>query len=130
MRRTLLVATVTMVFVGLLSGTALAHQCINASKSDQAAGAQLILGPDFQTPIYMSQGLQKRLELGVIDAETFEEEFHGLIAFDTDGDGVPDLSTWIGVGPDGEVPLEAQFAGPACRGLTNIGIYLTQCVGA
>ena len=101
MRRTLLVATVTMVFVGLLSGTALAHECINASKSDQAAGAQVILGPDFQTPIYISQGLQERLEHGVIDSDTFEEEFHGLIAFDADGDGVADLSTWIGVGPTG-----------------------------
>ena len=130
MRRTLQVATVTMVFLGLLSGTALATECINASKSDQSAGAQLILGSDFQTPIYISQGLQQRLEHGVIDAEAFEEQFHGLIAFDTDGDGVADLSTWVGVGPDGEIPLEAQFAGPACRGLTNIGIYLTQCVGA
>ena len=34
-----------------------------------------------------------------------------------------DLSTYI-VGPEGEVPLEAQLRGPACRGLTNIGIYL------
>jgi hypothetical protein len=56
--------------------------------------------------------------------------FHGLIAFDFDGDGVADASTWIGVGPDGEVPLQAQFRGPACRGLTNIGIYLEQCIGA
>jgi hypothetical protein len=120
----------TMAFLGLLSGTALATECINASKSDQSAGAQLILGSDFQTPIYLSKGLQQRLEHGVIDAETFEEQFHGLIAFDTDGDGVADLSTWVGVGPDGEIPLEAQFAGPACRGLTNIGIYLTQCIGA
>ena len=56
-------------------------------------------GPDFQTPIYISQGLQERLEHGVIDSDTFEEEFHGLIAFDADGDGVADLSTWIGVGP-------------------------------
>jgi hypothetical protein len=43
---------------------------------------------------------------------------------------VADASTWIGVGPEGEIPLEAQFRGPACRGLTNIGIYFEQCVGA
>jgi hypothetical protein len=129
MRRTLLVATVTMIFVGMLSGTALALECINASKSDQSAGAQLILGPDFETPIYISQGLQERLENGVVDFET-GEGFHGLIAFDLDGDGVADASTWFGVGPEGEIPLEAQFAGPACRGLTNIGVYLTQCAGA
>jgi hypothetical protein len=129
MRRTLLIATVTMVFVGMLSGTALATECINASKSDHSAGAQLIIGPDFQTPIYISKGLQERFENGVVDFET-GEGFHGIVAFDTDGDGVADLSAWFGVGPDGEIPLQAQFAGPACRGLTNIGIYLTQCVGA
>jgi hypothetical protein len=114
----------------MLSGTALAHECINASKSDQTAGAQLILGPDFETPIYISQGLQERLEKGVITEETFGEQFHGLVAFDTDGDGVADLSTWIGVGPDGEVPLVAQLAGPTCRGLTNIGIYVEECLGS
>ena len=128
MRRTFLLATVTVVFVGMLSGTALALECINASKSDQSAGAQVVLGPDFQTPIYISQGLQKRLENGVVDYET-GEGLHGLVAFDTDGDGVADLSTWFGVGPDGEVPLVAQFAGPACRGLTNIGIYIEECLG-
>ena len=80
-------------------------------------------------PIFITQGLLNRIEGGLVDAET-GEGFHGIIAFDLDGDGEADASTWIGVGPDGEIPLEAQFAGPACRGLTNIGVYLTQCVGA
>jgi hypothetical protein len=37
-----------------------------------------------------------------------------VAAFDVDveGDGV--ASTWIGVGPEGEIPHEAQFRGPAC----------------
>jgi hypothetical protein len=57
------------------------------------------------------------------------EGFHGLIAFDADGDRDADFSTWLGVGPDGtEIPLEAQFMGPACRGLTNLGIYFTKCL--
>jgi hypothetical protein len=81
------------------------------------------------TPIYISDALLKRIEQGIIDPET-GEGFHGIVAFDFDGDGEADASTWFGVGPDGEIPLVAQFAGPACRGLTNIGVYLTQCVGA
>ena len=36
------------------------------------------------------------------------EGFHGLVAFDVNSDGIADFSTWIGVGPDGEVPLVAQ----------------------
>ncbi len=56
--------------------------------------------------------------------------FHGLIAFDADGDGNADYSTWIDVGPDGEVPLVAQLSGPACRGLTNLFIYFTECVAS
>jgi hypothetical protein len=127
MRRSIFVATAALLISVLIAAPALAHECVNASKSDQGAGAQLILGPDFETPIYISQGLQQRLDNGVVD-ET-GEGLHGIIGFDFDGDGQADVSTWFGVGPDGEIPLEAQFAGPACHGLTNIGIYLTQCVG-
>jgi hypothetical protein len=75
-------------------------------------------------------GLENRIAQGIVDFES-GEGFHGLIAFDVDGDGVADFSTWIGVGPDGhEIPIEAQFRGPACRGITNLGIYFEQCVGA
>jgi hypothetical protein len=77
--------------------------------------------------LYMSKGLQNRIERGLIDFDT-GEGFHGIVAFDIDGDGVADASTYIGVGPDGEIPLEAQFAGPACRGITNLGIYFSQCL--
>jgi hypothetical protein len=128
MRRSIFVSTVALLISVLIAGPALATECTNASKPP-AAGAQLILGPDFMTPIYISDALLKRIERGIIDFET-GEGFHGIVAFDFDGDGEADASTWFGVGPDGEIPLEAQFAGPACRGLTNIGVYLTQCVGA
>jgi hypothetical protein len=111
----------------LLAVPVMAHECINVSKSDPAAGAQLVFGVNNEV-LYISRGLATRVEQGLIDFET-GEGFHGLIAFDIDGDGVADLSTWIGVGPEGEIPLEAQFRGPACRGLTNIGIYMEQCVG-
>jgi len=128
MRRSIFVSSVALLISVLIAAPALAHQCTNASKSDPAAGAQIVFGLDGQ-PIFITQGLLNRIERGLVDAET-GEGFHGIIAFDLDGDGEADASTWIGVGPDGEIPLEAQFSGPACRGLTNIGVYLTQCVGA
>lgn len=128
MRRSIFVSSVALLISILIATPALAHQCTNASKSDPAAGAQIVFGPDEQ-PIFITQGLLNRIERGLVDAET-GEGFHGIIAFDIDGDGKADASIWVGVGPDGQIPLEAQFAGPACRGLTNIGVYLTQCVGA
>ncbi len=58
------------------------------------------------------------------------EGFHGIIAFDCDGDHMPDASTWVGVGPEGEAVAEpALLNGPACREVTEIGVYLTECVG-
>jgi hypothetical protein len=111
----------------LLASPALADQCTNASKPSEA-GARGVFGED-DAVLFITQGLENRIEQGLVDPDT-GEGFHGLIAFDFTGDGVADASTWIGVGPDGEIPLEAQFRGPACRGLTNIGIYFEQCLGA
>lgn len=128
MKRSMLVATTAALISILAAAPALAHQCINASKGDPAAGAQVIFGPDDQ-PIYLTKGLEKRIEQGLVDPAT-GEGFHGIIAFDVDGDGEADISTWAGVGPDGEIPLTAQFRGPACRGLTNLGVYLEQCLEA
>jgi hypothetical protein len=108
----------------LAAAPALAHECVNASKPP-AAGTQLVFGPtgniEWSTP-----GLAKRLANGLIDPDT-GEGFHGLIGFDNDGDGVVDFSTYI-VGPNDEIPLLAQFNGPACRGITNIGVYLSECL--
>lgn len=128
MRRTMFVATVAVLMSVLAAGPALAHECINASKKDHSKGAQVIFGVEDQV-LFISKGLENRIDQGVVDFET-GEGFHGLIAFDLDGDGVADASTWIGVGPEGEIPLEAQLRGPACRGLTNIGVYFDQCIGA
>jgi hypothetical protein len=119
--------------VGILGGTVaslliatsvMAHECVNVSKSP-GAGAQIIIGSEGQI-LYLSQGLAMRLEKGVVDFET-GEGFHGLIGIDVDGDGAADLTTYI-VGPDDELPLQAQLRGAACRGITNIGIYLAQCL--
>jgi hypothetical protein len=126
LRRSILVGAIALVLSILIAAPVFAHECVNASKQDQAAGAQIVFGPNDEV-LYITEGLQTRLDQGVIGPDG--EGFHGLIAFDLDGDGVADASTYI-VGPEGEVPIEAQFRGPACRGLTNIGIYLEQCVGA
>jgi hypothetical protein len=105
----------------------MAHECTNASKSSPAAGAQVVIGVNGEI-LFATSGVLARIEQGLIDPVT-GDGYRGIIAFDIDGDGVADASTWFGVGPDGEIPLVAQFKGPACKGLTNIGIYLTQCVG-
>jgi hypothetical protein len=111
-----------------IASSALAHECTNASKSDPAAGAQVLIDETTGAFVWMTEGLANRLEQGVIDPAS-GEGFHGLIAFDADGDGDADYSTWIDVGPDGEVPLVAQLSGPACKGLTNLFLYFTVCVG-
>ena len=110
-----------------LASSAMAFECTNVSKSDPAAGAQILIGPTGEI-LYTTKGLANRIAQGLIDP-TNGEGFHGVVAFDFDGDGVADASTFIGIGPEGEIPLEAQFRGPACRGLTNLGIYFSQCLG-
>jgi len=127
-RRRRMLAVLAAVLASLvLASSAAAHECTNVSKDDPAAGAQLLIGPTGDI-VWMTPGLATRLEQGIIDPES-GEGFHGLVAFDVDGDGLADFSTWIGVGIDGEIPLEAQFSGPACRGLTNLGLYFSQCLG-
>jgi hypothetical protein len=123
-----LIATFLAILTSLaITSSALAHECVNVSKSDQAAGAQILIGPTGEI-VWITEGLANRLAQGVVDPDT-GAGFHGLIAFDADGDGNADYSTWIDVGPDGEVPLVAQLSGPVCKGLTNLFLYFTVCVG-
>lgn len=128
MRRSIVIGATALALTMIAAAPAAATECVNASKKDQAAGAQIVFGPNDEV-LHITNGLQNRIDQGLVDPDT-GEGFHGLIAFDFDGDGVADIGTWVGVGPDGEeIPLEAQLRGPACRGLTNIGIYFEQCVG-
>ena len=125
MARRMVAVVAGMVASLLIASSALAFECTNASKP-AAAGTQILLAADFETVLYVSPGLQQRLDRGLVDLAS-GEGFHGLLGVDFDGDGAADVSIYFGVGPDGEIPLDAQFRGPACRGLTNIGILLTQC---
>ena len=129
MRRPLTAVVLGIVTSLLIASSALAHECTNASKSDPAAGAQALIDANTGEILWTTEGLANRLARGVVDPVT-SEGFHGLIAFDATGDGIADFSTWIEVGPDGEVPLVAQLSGPACRGLTNLFIYFTACQGS
>jgi hypothetical protein len=113
----------------LIASSALGHECVNASKSDQAAGAQALIDANTGEIIWITEGLANRLTKGVVDPVT-GEGLHGLIAFDATGDGIADFSTWVAVGPDGEVPLVAQLSGPACKGLTNLFLYFTVCTSS
>jgi hypothetical protein len=109
----------------LTAGPGLAHECVNASRNG-TAGAQIILGAD-DSVLWISNGLQSRIDQGLVDPET-GEGFSGLVGFDIDGDGVGDVATWI-VGPNGEIPLKAQFNGDPCKGVTNIGLWFEECMG-
>jgi hypothetical protein len=112
----------------IVASSALATECVNASKVPDA-GAQVVIDTETGDVVWTTVGVANRIEQGLIDPTT-GAGFHGLLGLDFNGDGVADVTTWFGVGPDGtELPEVAQFSGPACRGVTNIGIYLTQCLG-
>lgn len=115
----------------LVASSALATDCVNASKADQSAGVQVVLNGQTGEIEWMTPGLAQRIANGVLDPESEDSGFHGLIGLDFDGDGVVDASTWLGVGPDGtEIPEVAQFNGPAEKGLTNICLFLPDlCFG-
>ena len=125
-RRLTTASVAAVAALALTAGPALAHECVNASKKADA-GAQILLGPD-ENIVWVSKGVQQRIDKGVIDPET-GEGFSGLIGFDMNGDGTADLTTWI-VGPDGEIPLKAQYNGPVCRGVTNIELWFKECMPA
>ena len=128
MNRRILATLAAVVASLVVASSALAHECTNVSKSDAAAGAQILFGPGGEI-VWMTPGAARRIEQSLVDPAT-GDGFHGLIAVDFDGDGDADASTYVGVGPDGEIPLTAQFKGPACRGITNLGIYFEQCQGS
>jgi hypothetical protein len=127
MRRTALVGLGAAVALVVSAGPSLAHECVNASKKNQAAGVQVVIDANTDEVVWTTPGLANRFEQGLVDPDS-GAGFHGLIGLDFDGDGVTDMATYI-VGPDDEVPENAQFNGDPCHGVTNIETFFTQCVG-
>ncbi len=109
-----------------LSSVALANECVNASKQPEA-GAQAIINFVTGEVQVVTEGLQRRIDQGLVDPAT-GEGFHGLFGFDFNGDGIVDATSYI-VGPDDHIPELAQVNGPACHGVTNIGVFFSECVG-
>jgi hypothetical protein len=109
----------------MIASTALGHECVNASKANQGAGAQVVFNATTGEIVWTTAGLAKRVAQGLVDPVT-GAGYHGIIGLDFDGDGAADVSTFI-VGPDDEIPLNAQFNGPACKGITNIEVFFSQC---
>jgi hypothetical protein len=107
------------------AGTAWAHECVNANKN-QAAGVQVVIDVNTGAIVWVSDGLQQRIEQGLVDPDT-GEGFSGLLGFDLNGDGTADVSTFI-VGPTAEIPAQAQLNGSVCNGIVNIEVFFTQCV--
>jgi hypothetical protein len=125
-RRTALVALGGAAALVLSAGPSLATECVNASKQ-WTAGIQVIVDLTTGEVEWSTPGLANRFAQGLVDPET-GEGFHGLVGLDFNGDGAVDFSTYV-VGPDDEIPELAQFNGPACHGVTNVGIYFSECVG-
>ena len=123
-RRPLLVGAAAVAAIGLGAAPAMAHECVNASKKNQAAGVQIVMDETF-SPIWISKGLQQRIDKGLVDLES-GEGFHGLMGIDLDGDGAVDVATYF-VGPNGEIPQNAQWNGPTCKGIVNFETWLAEC---
>jgi hypothetical protein len=111
----------------LAAGPATAHECVNASKKNVAAGVQIVLN-DQDEIVWLTKGLQTRIDQGLVNPDT-GEGFHGLVGFDIDGDGAADIATYI-VGPNDELPEQAQDNGATCQGIINIAVWFEQCAGS
>jgi hypothetical protein len=120
-------ATVATGFAMVVVATpALAHECVNASKQNQAAGVQVVIDAGTGEIVWTTPGLANRLDQGLVSPDGVG--FHGLVGLDLNGDGVVDVATYI-VGPDDEIPPNAQANGDPCHGITDIGTFFSQCVG-
>ena len=111
----------------IAAGPVWANHCMNASKN-QAAGVQVVIDGNTGAIVWVSNGLQHRIDQGLVNPDT-GEGFSGLLGFDFDGDGVTDLSTYI-VGPNLALPEQAQLNGAACHGIISIEAFFTQCVSS
>ena len=123
-RRLLLGVVTFLALVVLAAGPVLAGHCTNADKNP-AAGVQVTINL-VTGQITVSSGLQQRIDQGIVDPITFEG-FSGLAGFDVTGDNVADVTTYI-VGPNFEIPPQAQLNGATCHGVISIEAFLTDCL--
>lgn len=105
------------VFLALGVGAAFAHQCTNASKPADA-GWRVLFGPN-DSITFNDAGLARQF---ATDAAAAIERFSGQVGIDLDGDGDAEFTTYI-VGPESELPHEAQQNGAECKGIVNVGDY-------
>jgi hypothetical protein len=122
-RRYAVAALCAPTIIAFTAAPALAHECTNASKP-AGAGVQVLIGPDDNIE-WATKGVWNRIDQGLIDPDT-GEGFSGLIGIDFDGDMKADFSTYI-VGPNDELPDPAQWNGPVCKGITNLGPWFEEC---
>jgi hypothetical protein len=129
MRRPVVASLLGVIASVAIASSALAMDCTNVSKSDPIDGAQVLIDGNTGDVLWISNGLAERLERGVVDPSS-GEGLHGIIAIDYTTDGIADVSTWFGVGPEGaEIAEPALLNGPTCRGLTSLELYFSQCLG-
>jgi hypothetical protein len=126
-RRLALAAIAAPAVLVLTAGPGSAHECVNASKQNQAAGVQVVIDDQGEV-VWVTRGVQNRIDQGLIDPAT-GEGFHGLLGFDLDGDRAADLATYI-VGPEDEIPTQAQMNGATCKGIINIGTWFEECMSS
>ncbi len=124
-RRVSLGAVALMAAALIAAGPVFANHCMNADKN-QAAGVQVVIDANTGALVWVSNGLQHRIDQGLVDPAT-GEGFSGLLGFDFDGDGVADIGTFI-VGPNFALPEQAQLSGAVCHGVISIEAFFTQCV--
>ncbi|MGQ0831124.1 MAG: hypothetical protein ACT4OV_05550 [Microthrixaceae bacterium] len=115
-RKIIVFGTTVMAGVVLASGVAGAQQCTNANKPP-GAGAQVVIDGNTDQVVFATKGLTNRFERGLIGPDG--EGFHGLVGIDLNGDGKADLMTYI-VGPNSEIPTQAQQNGSPDHGIVNI----------
>ena len=123
-RRLLLGVVTFLALVVLAAGPVLAGNCTNADKNP-AAGVQVTINL-VTGQITVSSGLQQRIDQGIVDPITFEG-FSGLAGLDVTGDNVADLTTYI-VGPNFEIPPQAQLNGATCHGVVSIEAFFADCL--
>jgi hypothetical protein len=124
-RRVSLGAVALLAAALIAAGPVMAGHCTNADKN-AAAGVQAVIDINTGAIVWISDGLQHRIDQGIINPVT-GEGFHGLLGFDLDGDAVADVTTYI-VGPNAELPDQAQLNGAPCHGVISIETLFTECV--